>query len=234
MLDRTAEAELLQLYNDLRKDPKIPKSWLEARVVAIFKGKGVDTDLANRPISLLNMAYKILASMIQARLSKLYESDLRTSQYGFRPNRGTSQPLFILRRAMEWANMTQRPLNLLFLDWKQAFDSIDHSALVIALRRFGLPAAELDLIEQFYSSTGDKAVGDFGSGIRQGCSLSPYLFIILLSVIFEDVDGLLLHQGVHQCVVHQPLLLRPGICRRHVATFSDHSANAKDTLCLRR
>ena len=194
MLDRTAEAELLQLYSDLRKDPKIPKSWLEARVVAIFKGKGVDKDPANyRPISLLSMAYKILASMIQAKLSKLYESDLRTSQYGFRPNRGTSQPLFILRRAMEWASMTQRPLNLLFLDWKQAFDSIDHSALVIALRRFGLPAAELDLIEQFYSSTGDNAVGDFGSGIRQGCPLNPYIFIILLSVIFEDVDGVLLH-----------------------------------------
>ena len=205
MLDHTAEAELLQLYNDLRKNPKIPKSWLEARVVAIFKGKGADTDPANyRPISLLNMAYKILASMIQARLSRLCEDDLRTSQYGFRPHRGTSQPLFVLRRAMEWANMTQRPLNLLFLDWKQAFDSIDHSALIIALRRFGLPVAELELIEQFYNdasfelhaASGDKANGAFGSGIRQGCPLSPYLFIILLSVIFEDVEDLLLNKGV--------------------------------------
>ena len=51
---------------------------------------------------------------------------------------------------MEWANMMQRPLNLLFLDWKQAFDSIDHTALIVALRRFGLPEVELALVEQFY------------------------------------------------------------------------------------
>ena len=72
VLDHTAESELLQVYNDLRATPDIPQSWLEARVVVIFKGKGVDTDPANyRSISLLNMAYKIVAAMIQTRLSKL-------------------------------------------------------------------------------------------------------------------------------------------------------------------
>ena len=36
--------------------------------------------------------------------------------------------------------MTGNPLYMLFLDWKQAFDSIDHTAMIEALDRFGLSA----------------------------------------------------------------------------------------------
>ena len=42
---------------------------------------------------------------------------------------------------------------------------------------------------------GEKSEGVVGSGIRQGCPLSPYLFRMVLTVIFEDVDYALLAQG---------------------------------------
>ena len=59
MLERIAALELLQTYNGLRTQPELLSSWLEARVVvAIFKGKGQDTDPTNhRPISLFKVAY---------------------------------------------------------------------------------------------------------------------------------------------------------------------------------
>ena len=95
--------------------------------------------------------------------------------------------------------MTARPLNFLFLDWKQAFDSLDHTAMLCALKRFGLASDMIDIISSLYTDptfsvkgrSDQNATGKVSSGIRQGCPLSPYLFIIVLSVIFEDLDGIL-------------------------------------------
>ena len=133
---------LLDMYNETLSSQTIP-------VVNIFTGKGKDTDIENyRPISLLNTTYKLFATMLQVRIASISDYKIRKTQFGFRAKRGTRQPLFILRRAMEWAKMTDRPLHLLFLDWKQAFDSIDHTAMLLALRRFGVAQNYLCLIEK--------------------------------------------------------------------------------------
>ena len=105
---------------------------------------------------------------------------------------------------MEWSDMTTNPLKLLFLDWKQAFDSLDHNAMLIALERFGLSPRAIRLISSFYKGAtfyttnplGEDSRGQVGSGIRQGCPLSPYLFIMVLTVILEDADTMLLAKGI--------------------------------------
>ena len=203
LIDATVETRLLQLYNETLISETTPPSWSEARVVSISLGKGSDTDPANyRPISLLNVTYKIFAAMLQARLTKTCEAKLRTTQYGFRAQRSTIHPIFVLRRAMEWSNMTSRPLHLLF--WKQAFDSLDHTAMMSALERFGLPPNICKLIASLYENptftvqgrSDHTALGTVSSGIRQGCPLSPYLFVIVLSVIFQDLDARLLEKGI--------------------------------------
>ena len=68
--------------------------------------------------------------------------------------------------------------------------------MLSALARFGLPQVYIDIIGEIYSERTFK-IRDGGRlstkrgqsrGIAQGCPLSPYLFIIMLSVILEDVD----------------------------------------------
>ena len=126
-LDENGEQHLLTTLQGVWDEGKVPDSWKHAAIVTICKGKGLDTDPQNyRPIALLNTMYKVFASIIQNM-----DQFLRKSQYGFRTAEGTNHALHILRRAMEYSNLTDTNLNLLFLDWKQAFDSVDHTALKI-------------------------------------------------------------------------------------------------------
>ena len=75
--------------------------------------------------------------------------------------------------------------------------------MIIALERFGTSPRALRIIKGIYqnptfettSGVRDKVEVIVGCGIRQGCPLSPYLFIMVLTVIFEDVDHVLLAQG---------------------------------------
>ena len=204
LLDGESRIALLEYYNKVWEAGEAPEEWKEALVVSIYKGKGADTDPANyRPISLLNTIYKIFAAMLQARLARIHDKNLRRTQYGFRSQRSTAHPLFVLRRAMEWSDQTATPLFLLFLDWKQAFDSVDHNAMLAGLSRFGLSKASLNLVHTLYTDASfytegplsEKVRGRVGSGIRQGCPLSPYLFIIVLTVLLQDVDTQLLKDG---------------------------------------
>ena len=72
--------------------------------------------------------------MSRRRLASLFDGKLRPNQFGFRAAKGIRHPLFTLRRAMEWSTMTDTLLHRFFLDWKQAIDSLDHTAMLEALK----------------------------------------------------------------------------------------------------
>ena len=166
-------------------------------MVEIYKGKGSTADPHNyHPISLLSTAYKLMARILQQRLEKAIDHRLRDTQFGFRAGRSTSQPVHVLRRLLEKAERTDDSLYVLLLDWRQAFDKVNIEALEVAMQRMGVPQSMVSFISHIYSSQlfEVKAAGhtsdilEAASGIRQGCPLSPYLFLIVHSMIFYDVD----------------------------------------------
>eukprot|EP00959_Pyramimonas_sp_CCMP1952_P361171 7563944-Pyramimonas_sp.AAC.1 len=80
-------------------------------------------------------------------------------------------------------------LSAILLDWSEAFDRVDPAAMHVALARFGLPDQYLAMISAMCNNRtfevrdrrGSSAVYSQGAGIAQGCPLSPYLFIIVLT-----------------------------------------------------
>ena len=83
-----------------------------------------------------------------------------------------------------------------FVDWQKALDKIGHDWLLRALKSYGLSDGMLSMIQKvnenpsFYvevegaRSTWKKQ----RRGIRQGCPLSSYIFIMVLNRIIEEVN----------------------------------------------
>ena len=193
------------MFNECLTTQTVPEEWKEALIVSIYKNKGSDSDPANyRPISLLNTFYKIYAALLQRRLATAHDHQLRQTQYGFREKRSTKDPMFVLRRAQDYSLKTGTPFQLIFLDWKMAFDKVDRESMCIALHRLGVHRHYIGIIRDLYTDQSFDTMGPHGArhratphtGIRQGCPLSPYLFIMVMTVLLNDVDTRLRQTGV--------------------------------------
>ena len=101
-----------------------PNDWSKMIITPIHK-KGDKLNAANyRTIALLPIPGKIFCKILMNRCSHIIESSMSDSQFGFRPGRGTTDPIFIIRQLIEKAKDHQIPLHFHFVDFKAAFDTI--------------------------------------------------------------------------------------------------------------
>ena len=98
---RALKQRIYRLITMIWKEEQLPSQWNEGIISPVFK-TGDILDCKNyRPITLLNVAYRILAIILNQRLADIVEPTLGDYQSGFRPNRSTIDNIFILRQIME-------------------------------------------------------------------------------------------------------------------------------------
>ena len=134
---------------------------------------------------------RLAASLIQKRLSFFFDDRIRSTQFGFRANRSTTQPIHIMRRILEVFERQQNSFHVLFLDWSNAFDSVTFPAIESALHHMGVPLAFVknNFVPFIVRDAGNASeISSQTRGLRQGCPLSPYLFNFVLSHLFHDVE----------------------------------------------
>ena len=129
----------------------MPSEWKTAVIVPLFK-KGDKTNCANyRCISLLNFACKILQAVLKNRLEPAYKG--RPNQAGFKKNKGCRDQIFAIRQILEQREEFKRLTNLIFIDFKAAFDSVDRNCIWRICKDLGLPDKLLDVLQMLYSET---------------------------------------------------------------------------------
>ena len=137
-----------------------------------------------------------MASMIQKRLSEAMGDRIDPAQFGFRKGKSTSQPIHIYRIIQELHGEAGLELVTILLDREKAFDKIHQGRLLDALRRIGIPLKMVRVIEATNRNPkcSVKEMGKISSertqnsGIIQKCTLSPYLFIIVMIVSMRDIN----------------------------------------------
>ena len=145
---------LLRGYNSVIKNDAIPSEWKTARIKLIYKS-GDESDLGNfRPISLIDVQYKIFSNIIRNRLSNFLESNglFTDLQNGFRKGRGTSNNINTLINVLEDANdqTNDNLAHLVYIDLRKAFDSIEHWVIKDTLTHFGVQESSVRLIMSMY------------------------------------------------------------------------------------
>jgi sorting nexin-29 len=127
---RELKKRLHALICKIWRDGKMPNDWKVGLIVSLFK-KGDKMKCENyRGITLLNVAYKILSSFILVWLKEYLEEILGEYQCSFRPQRRTTDQIFVVRQIVEKFCMPDIDLHLLLIDFKKAFDSINQKKLL--------------------------------------------------------------------------------------------------------
>jgi hypothetical protein len=104
------------------------------------------TILCHYIITLLNIAYKIFAILLNKRLIENIENRLEDNQMGFRTNRYTIDNTFTVRQNFEKSYELNIDLYNIFVDYTHAFDSVYRNKLIECSKKFDVPDKLIRLI----------------------------------------------------------------------------------------
>lgn len=170
-----------------------PDDWKEGIIVKMPK-KGDISKCENwRGITLLNVSSKLFYRIILNRISEILYNKIRREQSGFRPGYSCIDNINTVRIMLEQSLEYGSPLQLLFIDYKRAFDSVNREYIWTTLKNIGLPTKIIRLIKAGYDDFRNRVLhkGQISepfkteTGVKQGCILSPLIFLIVLDTILS-------------------------------------------------
>ena len=177
---------LLKVACAIHERGEMPESMTRS-IVTLVPKKGDLTSLKNwRPISLLNIDYKIIAKALAAKMSKVISSIVSPDQTCCIPGRDIAENVLAMRDLVNYIDEHKLNGYLVKIDQQKAFDRVNHVYLIKILTKFGFPVYFINWIRIFYANAMSCVkINDFLSeyfpimrGIRQGCPLSAILYVL--------------------------------------------------------
>ncbi|KAJ8018421.1 hypothetical protein HOLleu_43604 [Holothuria leucospilota] len=139
-----------------------------------------------RPITLLNVDYKILAKALCNRLGTVMPDLVGSFQTCAVRGHSIQQNLWLMRDLVEYVMDRDLPCALVSLDQEKAFDMVDHGFLFKILKKFNLNPVFVKWTSLLYNSVYSRVIVNglpsdafrVHRGVRQGCPLSPLLYVL--------------------------------------------------------
>ena len=149
-----------------------------------------------RPIVILPILYKVFSKLLCSRVSSFLVKAQSVDQAGFRPGFSCDDHIFVVTLLSEMFGEFRRPLWIIAVDFRKAFDSVSQPQLWHAMVKQGVPKAYVHFLMKLYDGQSGRIQTDCVSkrfeikrGTRQGDPISPVLFNAALEELMGRLHG---------------------------------------------
>ena len=187
--ERGTEATL-NLFNTILKYGHIPAGMRKARVTLIPKVEGAKELSKFRPISVHNVAYRVLSSLIDKRLKLTATEVIGSYQHALREGENAcATAASTIKAAIKNEWRANRSLYVCSLDVAKAFDTVAHEAIYKALVNANVPVYLRRVLlsslesERVFKCSDGLATLKTTNGVAQGLAHSATLFVLALDKV---------------------------------------------------
>jgi hypothetical protein len=148
-----------------------------------------------RPISILNTDYKIITKSLANRLKTVLPDLINEDQNGFVMGRLIGQNIRIVKDVMDICEEYDIEGLLVMLDFEKAFDSLNWEFIMYVLKQYKFGDNFIRWVKILYTDISSSVANNghisenflLKRGIRQGCPLSAFVFILCAELLANKI-----------------------------------------------